>query len=96
MFSFNQEGGRCPDCQGEGVVHIGMQFMADVTMVCETCGGKRFKPDVLEVRYRGKNIDDVLNMDVSEAIAFFGQGTEPEAAAIVRRCRMRSMSLSSE
>ena len=52
-FSFNQEGGRCPECQGEGVVKIGMQFMADVTMVCDSCGGKRFKPEILEVRYQG-------------------------------------------
>jgi excinuclease ABC subunit A len=71
FFSFNADGGRCPECQGDGYVKIEMQFMADVTMVCEECGGKRFKPEVLEVRYRGKNIDDVLNMSVDEAIAFF-------------------------
>ena len=82
FFSFNQEGGRCPECQGDGFVKIGMQFMADVTMVCESCGGKRFKPDILEVRYKGRNIDDILNMSVSEAIAFFGAQPEPEAAAI--------------
>ena len=82
FFSFNQEGGRCPECQGDGFVKIGMQFMADVTMVCESCGGKRFKPDILEVRYKGKNIDDILNMSVSEAIAFFGAQPEPEAASI--------------
>ena len=81
-FSFNQEGGRCPECQGEGVVKIEMQFMADVTMVCEACGGKRFKPDVLEVRYRGKNIDDILNMSVDEAIAFFREGEEEESREI--------------
>ena len=78
-FSFNQEGGRCPECQGDGFVKIGMQFMADVTMVCESCGGKRFKPDILEVRYKGKNVDDILNMSVDEAIAFFG--TQKEQAA---------------
>ena len=78
-FSFNQDGGRCPECQGEGFVHIGMQFMADVTMTCESCGGKRFKPEILEVRYKGMNIDDILNMSVEEAIAFFRQ--QPEAAA---------------
>ena len=72
FFSFNQEGGRCPECQGDGFVRIGMQFMADVTMVCEACGGKRFKPEILEVRYEGKNIDDILNMSVAEAIEFFG------------------------
>jgi excinuclease ABC subunit A len=85
FFSFNQEGGRCPECQGEGVVKIGMQFMADVTMVCEACGGKRFKPEILEVRYRGKNIDDVLNMSVGEAIDFFGSQPEEEAKAIAAR-----------
>ena len=71
-FSFNMDGGRCPECQGEGFVKIGMQFMADVSMVCEACGGKRFKPDILEVRYKEKNIDDILNMSVEEAISFFG------------------------
>ena len=84
-FSFNQEGGRCPECQGEGVVKIEMQFMADVTMVCEECGGKRFKPDVLEVRYRGRNIDDILNMSVEEAIAFFSEGKEESARSIAAR-----------
>jgi excinuclease ABC subunit A len=84
-FSFNTEGGRCPECQGEGVVKIEMQFMADVTMVCEECGGKRFKPDVLEVRYRGKNIDDILNMSVREASEFFAAGEEPEAMEVVER-----------
>ena len=84
-FSFNQEGGRCPECQGEGVVKIEMQFMADVTMVCESCGGKRFKPDVLEVRYREKNIDDILNMSVDDAMTFFAQGSEAYAKNIVRK-----------
>ena len=86
-FSFNQEGGRCPECQGDGVVKIEMQFMADVTMVCDECGGKRFKPDVLEVRYRGKNIDDILRMSVSEASEFFAEGEEPEAREVVERLR---------
>ena len=81
-FSFNTEGGRCPECQGEGVVRIGMQFMADVEMVCEECGGKRFKPEVLEVRYRGKNIDDILNMSVDEAVSFFAEGPESDAKAV--------------
>ncbi|MBR2747709.1 MAG: excinuclease ABC subunit UvrA [Bacteroidales bacterium] len=82
FFSFNQEGGRCPECQGDGFVKIGMQFMADVTMVCESCGGKRFKPEILEVRYKDKNIDDILNMSVEEAIAFFGAQKEDLAKAI--------------
>lgn len=85
FFSFNQDGGRCPECQGEGIVKIEMQFISDVTMVCESCGGKRFKPEVLEVRYRGKNVDDILNMSVSEAIEFFSAGKEPEAAEVVQR-----------
>ena len=84
-FSFNQEGGRCPECQGDGFVKIEMQFMADVTMVCESCGGKRFKPDVLEVRYNGKNIDDILNMSVDEAIAFFSAGKEHLSQTIARK-----------
>ena len=86
-FSFNTDGGRCPECQGEGVVRIGMQFMADVEMVCEECGGKRFKPEILEVRYRGKNIDDILGMSVDEAVDFFSGGAEDEAktaAALLR------------
>lgn len=85
FFSFNQEGGRCSECQGEGYVHIGMQFMADVTMICEACGGKRFKPEILEVRYQGKNIDDILNMSVEEAIGFFGSQKEPEAVTIAKK-----------
>ena len=84
-FSFNQEGGRCPECQGDGFVKIGMQFMADVTMVCESCGGKRFKPDILEVRYKGKNVDDILNMSVDEAIAFFGAQKEQAAKDIAAK-----------
>jgi len=86
-FSFNTDGGRCPECQGEGVVRIGMQFMADVEMVCEECGGKRFKPEVLDVRYREKNIDDILNMSVDEAIAFFAAGPEEEARAVAEQLR---------
>ena len=82
FFSFNQEGGRCPECQGDGFVKIGMQFMADVTMVCESCGGKRFKPEILEVRYKDKNVDDILNMSVEEAIAFFSAQKEDLAKAI--------------
>ena len=84
-FSFNMDGGRCPECQGEGFVKIGMQFMADVSMVCEACGGKRFKPDILEVRYKGLNIDDILNMSVEEAIAFFAAQEDPAARRIAER-----------
>jgi excinuclease ABC subunit A len=71
-FSFNSEGGRCEECQGDGVIKVEMQFMADVTLVCESCNGKRFKEETLEVKYRGQNIYDVLEMSVDEAVAFFG------------------------
>ena len=84
-FSFNMDGGRCPECQGEGFVKIGMQFMADVSMVCESCGGKRFKPEILEVKYKGLNIDDILNMSVEEAIAFFGAQEDATAKRIAER-----------
>lgn len=70
-FSFNVDGGRCDECQGEGIIKVEMQFMADVELLCEDCGGKRFKKDVLEVRFHGKNIHDVLEMTVDEAISFF-------------------------
>ena len=84
-FSFNIDGGRCPECLGEGTVKIPMQFMADIVMTCESCGGKRFIQDVLEVRYRGKNISDVLDMSVDEAIDFFTAAGEPAAARIAAR-----------
>lgn len=70
-FSFNVDGGRCETCKGEGVVTIEMQFMADVHLECETCKGKRFKKEVLEVTFADKNIDDILNMTIDDAIAFF-------------------------
>ncbi len=72
-FSFNTEGGRCEECQGDGVIKVEMQFMADVTLVCESCGGKRFKEETLEVKYRGSNIFEVLEMSVDEAVSFFGE-----------------------
>lgn len=70
-FSFNVDGGRCETCKGEGEVTIEMQFMADVHLECETCGGKRFKKEVLEVTYKDKSIDDILNMTIDDAIDFF-------------------------
>ena len=84
-FSFNIDGGRCPECLGEGVIHIPMQFMADVEMVCEACGGRRFQSDILEVKYQGKDISDVLDMRVEEAIAFFSAQPEPLARRIAER-----------
>ena len=70
-FSFNVPGGRCEGCQGEGVVKIEMQFLADLYLECEACKGKRYKKDVLEIRYKGKNVDDILNMTIDEAVEFF-------------------------
>ena len=76
-FSFNTDGGRCDECKGAGVITVEMQFMADIVLECEACHGHRFKHDILDVRYEGKNIDDVLNMTISEAIGFFsGEGRE--------------------
>jgi excinuclease ABC subunit A len=71
-FSFNVPGGRCEACEGEGVVRVEMQFLADVFVPCDQCDGKRFRPQVLEVRYKGKNIDQVLDLTVREALTFFG------------------------
>lgn len=70
-FSFNVDGGRCETCKGEGVVTIEMQFMADVHLTCETCNGKRFKKEILEVTFEGKNIDDILSMTIDDAVNFF-------------------------
>src|SRR5947208_2877770 len=70
-FSFNVPGGRCETCQGDGTVTVEMQFLADVELICEECKGSRYKPQVLEIRYRGKNIHDVLNLTVKEALQFF-------------------------
>ena len=72
-FSFNTEGGRCEECKGEGTVTVEMQFMADLVLECESCHGKRFKRDTLEVRYEGKNIYDILEMTVNQAIEFFDE-----------------------
>ncbi len=72
-FSFNVAGGRCEVCQGEGTIKVGMQFMADIELTCEACGGRRFKDEILEIKYRNKSICDVLDMSIDEAIAFFGE-----------------------
>ena len=81
-FSFNAEGGRCEECKGAGVITVEMQFMADLVLECETCHGQRFKQDVLDVRYEGKNINDILDMTVSEAIEFF---TSHKQTSVVNR-----------
>jgi len=87
FFSFNVEGGRCEECKGEGKTTIEMQFMADITLECEVCKGKRFKSDILEVEYRGNNIHDVLEMTVDQAIDFFSEGTGNTEKKIVKRLR---------
>ena len=83
-FSFNAPGGRCEECKGDGTVKVEMQFMADLVLECEACGGKRFKSDVLEVRFQGKNIYDILEMTVDESIEFF---TQHRCDKIARRLR---------
>lgn len=70
-FSFNVDGGRCEMCEGEGIITVEMQFMADVHLICETCNGKRYKEEILEVEYQGKNIFDVLNLTIDDAVSFF-------------------------
>jgi excinuclease ABC subunit A len=81
-FSFNVEGGRCDVCQGEGEVKIEMQFMADIFLTCETCGGKRFKQHILDVTYLDKNVSDVLDMTIDEALEFFRK--EPKIVAKIK------------
>ena len=73
-FSFNVEGGRCEECEGEGFVKIEMQFMADVSLLCESCGGKRFREEVLDIKYKDKNISEVLDLTVSDALEYFSAG----------------------
>ncbi|MCH5218764.1 MAG: excinuclease ABC subunit UvrA [Muribaculaceae bacterium] len=86
-FSFNSEGGRCEECKGEGKLTIPMQFMADIQVDCDACGGKRYKQDVLEVEYRGKNINDFLEMTVDEAIAFLEEVNGAQEKRIISRLR---------
>jgi len=83
-FSFNSEGGRCEECKGEGTITVPMQFMSDLTLICESCHGKRFKNDILEVTYHDKNIWDVLEMTVNQAIEFF-TGSSSTEQKIVRK-----------
>ena len=86
-FSFNADGGRCDECKGAGVITVEMQFMADLVLECEACHGHRFKHDILDVRYNGKNIDDVLNMTISEAIEFFSDNSNSYCKTIVNRLK---------
>ncbi len=86
-FSFNVDGGRCDECQGEGTIKVEMQFLADVYLVCESCNGKRFKEDILEVRYKEKNIDDILNLTVNEAIELFKKGKSSTEKKITKRLK---------
>jgi len=86
-YSFNIDGGRCDECQGEGIIKVEMQFMADVELVCESCGGKRFKKEILDVRYRGKNIYNILEQTVNEAIDFFSLAEDSLEKRIVEKLR---------
>ena len=84
-FSFNIDGGRCEECQGEGEIKVEMQFMADIHLTCESCNGKRFKPDVLDVKFKEKNIFDILEMTVDEAIIFFSENDKHEGKKIAKK-----------
>ncbi len=84
-FSFNVDGGRCEECLGDGTIEVEMQFMANLILKCESCHGKRFKQDVLDVKYRGKNVHDILEMTISEAIEFFSAGEGNTEKRIVQK-----------
>jgi excinuclease ABC subunit A len=86
-FSFNKEGGRCEECKGEGRITVEMQFMADITLECEACHGKRFKPEVLEVEYHGVNIYDMLEMTVNQAIEFLEKKKDAQARRVVKKLK---------
>jgi excinuclease ABC subunit A len=86
-FSFNIEGGRCEECQGEGIIRVEMQFMADVELTCESCKGMRFRKDILDVRYHGKNIYDMLEMTIDEAIDFFNSHPGKNEKRIIEKLK---------
>ena len=87
-FSFNMVGGRCEQCQGEGTIKIGMQFMADVTLTCDACNGRRFKQEILDIKYRDKDICDILDMSIDKAIEFFGEdSTNSYCTRIIERLK---------
>ncbi len=84
FFSFNTDGGRCEECKGEGTITVEMQFMADLVLECESCHGQRFKHDILEVRYEGQNVNDVLNMTINQAIEFFTEHKQKKIIALLK------------
>jgi excinuclease ABC subunit A len=86
-FSFNIDGGRCEECQGEGIIRVEMQFMADVELTCESCKGMRFKKEILEVRYHGRNIYDILGLTIDEAIEFFGSHPGKNEKKIIEKLK---------
>ena len=86
-FSFNVDGGRCDECQGEGTIKVEMQFLADVYLVCESCGGKRFKEDILDVKYKEHGIDDILNLTVNQAVELFEKGKSSTEKKVAKRLR---------
>ncbi|MDR3142098.1 MAG: excinuclease ABC subunit UvrA [Tannerellaceae bacterium] len=86
-FSFNKEGGRCEECKGEGKITVEMQFMSDISLECDVCHGKRFRPDILEIEYKSANICDVLEMTVNQAIEFFDESKDSQGKKIVRRLK---------
>ena len=86
-FSFNSDGGRCEACKGEGVITIEMQFMADITIPCEECHGKRYQKEILEIEYRGKNIYDILEMTINQAIEFFSEADGTQEKRIIKRLK---------
>ena len=92
-FSFNADGGRCDECKGAGVITVEMQFMADLVLECEACHGHRFKSDILDVRFKGKNIDDVLNMTITEAIQFFSDAQQPSRNTLCKTIATRLKTL---
>lgn len=87
FFSTNVEGGRCEECQGEGSIKMEMQFMADIEIECESCHGKKYKQDILEVLYRGKSIFDILDMTINQAIEFFGEEDSGTEQRILKKLR---------
>ena len=80
-FSFNVKGGRCESCEGDGIIKIEMNFLPDVYVTCEVCKGARYNRETLEIKYKGKNIADILNMPVEEALSFFSNIPHPAAGA---------------